>query len=53
MEKKLYRLEEFVTSGWQVIEHCSKMTKESATAKYEDLLSLGHNPNLLRVQRDV
>ena len=38
MEKKLYRLEEFVTSGWQVIEHCSKMTKESATEKYEDLL---------------
>ena len=52
MDKKLYRLEEFVTSGWQTIEKCSKMTKENATLKYDDLISLGHNPNLLRVQRD-
>ena len=52
MEKKLYRLEEFVTSGWQVIEHCSQMTKQSATAKYDDLMSLGYNPTLIRVKRD-
>ncbi len=46
----LYRIEEFVTTGWELMnETYVGMTKERTTEVLNQLIADGYNPNLLRV----
>ena len=52
-ENVLYRIEEFATTGWTLIEDTDqKLTKEQCDAKLQVYIGDGHNPNKLRVRRD-
>ena len=51
---KLYRIEELVTSGWELTsEEDVKLTKEQAQERLNYYLREGHNPETLRVSLDV
>ncbi len=50
---QLYRIEEFYTDGWALIEEDAKqLTKEQCDARIQQYLALGYNPNRLRAVRD-
>ena len=52
--EKLYRVEEFVTTGWEVVPGKSTgLNKEQASALLEVLISEGTNPNRLRAIPDT
>ena len=49
----LYRIEELVTSGWVVYDETStRLTREEAEMRVQDIVSEGINPNDLRLRRD-
>lgn len=50
MSEPLYRIEEAVTTGWEVIEE--HLTKNQASDKLQKLIDDGQNPNLLRAVRE-
>jgi hypothetical protein len=50
-EEKLYRVEEFVTTGWEVVS--TKLNKDKAKALLEELIGEGTNPNRLRAVPDT
>lgn len=53
MTQQLYRIEEAVTTGWQLIEQSSqKLTKEVCKQKLDAYLAEGYNPKTLRVVYD-
>ncbi len=48
-----YRIEEYVTSGWEPMgREFSKLFKLEAKQKIDELIREGCNPNKLRVRRD-
>lgn len=50
--EKLYKIEEQTTMGWEVIDpNDPGMTQETTQEKWNTLVSLGHNPNGIRVIR--
>lgn len=50
---QLYRIEEFFTNGWELIDPQSqKLTKEECKKQLEGYLTQGYNPNHLRVVLD-
>jgi len=50
----LYRIEELATNGWHIIEKSdTKLTKEQAKERLDQLLAEGYNPNRLRATPDV
>lgn len=50
---QLYRIEEFFTSGWELIdESATKLTKEECNQKLNEYLAQGYNPNYLRAVPD-
>jgi hypothetical protein len=49
-EEKLYRVEEFCTTGWELVEE--HLTRSQASDKLQSLLSEGYNPNHLRAVRE-
>ena len=49
---ELYRIEEYVTSGWVQYPECTKMTKQQALVKLRELVDDGYNPKQLRVLVD-
>ena len=52
--ENLYRIEEFATTGWELIsEDEVQLTKEVCTQHLNNYLSQGMNPNLIRVVVDV
>jgi len=52
-ETKLYRIEEFTTVGWTLIDdNAKKLNKQQASQMLEQYLSLGCNPNALRAIPD-
>jgi len=52
--EKLYRIEEFSTTGWSMVEDTDcKLTKDQAKQRLEDLMAEGYNPNRLRAVPDV
>ena len=53
-EEKLYRVEEFVTTGWEVVPgNSTKLNKDQAKALLEELIGEGTNPNRLRAIPDT
>jgi len=53
-EEKLYRVEEFVTTGWEVVPgNSTKLNKDQAKALLEELIGEGTNPNRLRAVPDT
>ena len=52
-DSKRYRIEEFATTGWELIEVTDvNLSKEECDAKLQEYIASGHNPNKLRVQRE-
>jgi len=52
--EKLYRVEEFVTTGWEVVPgNSTKLNKEQATQLLEELINEGTNPKRLRAIPDT
>lgn len=50
---QLYRIEEWFTNGWDLIdESATKLTKEQCDQKLNEYLVQGYNPNYLRAVRD-
>lgn len=50
---KLYKIEEFCTVGWVLIDsHQVKLTKEECKKQLEKYLNEGRSPNSLRVVSD-
>jgi hypothetical protein len=53
MTQILYRIEEYCTSGWELIEpHQVQLTKEQCKESIELYLAQGYNPSYLRVLPD-
>jgi hypothetical protein len=53
-EEKLYRIEEYNTTGWEVVPGKStQLTKPEAKQRLEELIEEGTNPNRLRATPDV
>jgi hypothetical protein len=51
--ERLYRIEEFNTTGWGLIhEDAQHLTKEECKKKLNDYIAEGYNPNRLRLQVD-
>lgn len=52
--EKLYKIQEQDTTGWVEIEekNCTKLTKEQASVRLQELMEKGFNPNHLRLQYD-
>ena len=49
----LYRIEEYLTTGWTVIEEkATQLTKEDAREMLDYFIREGYNPNRLRVRVD-
>ena len=47
--ERLYRIEELVTTGWELVdEKYTEMTKEQTTEALNQLIADGYNPNMLR-----
>lgn len=54
MSEKLYRIEEFITTGWEVVEpQYRRLTREQASNVLNSLIEDGYNPNRLRATVDV
>jgi hypothetical protein len=51
MTEPLYVVEEFCTTGWEVVQE--NLTRSQASSKLEDLINHGVNPDHLRVKREV
>ncbi len=52
--EKLYRIEELTTTGWELVDDDTvQLTKEQASAKLNDLIAEGYNPNRLRAVVDA
>lgn len=50
---QLYRIEEYFTNGWELIEENAKqLTKEQCDQKLQQYLSQGYNPSYLRAVPD-
>jgi len=50
---QLYRIEELMTTGWELIEEDAKqLTKEQCNLRLQDYLSAGYPPNRLRAVYD-
>ncbi len=50
---KLYRIEEYFTDGWALIDvHAQKLTRERCEELLEEYMIQGYNPNYLRVVAD-
>ena len=49
--EKLYQIEEYVTTGWEVLD--SSLTREVCSQKLQDYLVEGYNPEYLRVRPSV
>ena len=53
-ETTLYRIEEFNTTGWEVVPgNSTKLNKDQAKALLEELIGEGTNPNRLRAVPDT
>tara|TARA_Y100001963_G_scaffold55887_1_gene78104 strand:- start:303 stop:470 length:168 start_codon:yes stop_codon:yes gene_type:complete len=53
-DNKLYRIEEFATTGWEVIEASDcNLSKEVCDQKLNEYIAGGRNPNKLRVVREA
>jgi hypothetical protein len=53
-EEKLYRIEEYNTTGWEVVPgRSTQLTKPQASQRLEELLAEGYNPNRLRATPDI
>jgi len=53
MSETLYRIEEFCTSGWELIDSRQvKLTKEQCKEQLNMYLAQGHNPQYLRAVPD-
>ncbi len=53
MSETLYRIEEFCTSGWELIDsHQVKLTKDQCREQINLYLAQGHNPKYLRAVVD-
>jgi hypothetical protein len=50
MSEPLYRIEETVTTGWEVIDE--HLTKAQAAEKLQKIIDDGQNPNLIRAVRE-
>jgi len=50
MSETLYIVEEFCTTGWEVVGE--KLTRSEASSKLEELINNGINPDHLRVRRE-
>jgi len=51
--EKLYRIEELMTGGWEVLDDRSvKLTREQAKARLDEAIAEGLNPNRLRAIPD-
>lgn len=48
--EKLYRIEEFCTTGWELVEE--HLTRSEASTKLQALIHEGTNPNYLRAVRE-
>lgn len=46
MEEKLYRIEEFFTTGWETVEE--HLTRSQASKRLENLMDNGTSPDRLR-----
>jgi hypothetical protein len=54
MSETLYRVEEAVTTGWELVnEDAVQLTREKAKELLDSLLAEGYNPNRLRAVPDV
>jgi len=51
MSEPLYIVEEFCTTGWEVVK--DKLTRLQASKKIEELTNQGVNPNHIRVRREI
>ena len=50
--EKLYKIEEQTTMGWEPIDPEEQgMTQEQTQEKWSNLVSLGYNPNGIRIVR--
>jgi hypothetical protein len=53
MSETLYRIEEYCTTGWALIDsHQVKLTKEQCKEQLDMYLAQGHNPQYLRAVPD-
>ena len=52
MTQRTYRIEEYNTVGWELVEHHKGLSKEEAKTKLDDLIREGYNPNRLRATPD-
>ena len=51
--ERLYRIEEFNTTGWEIIDQNDHhLTKEECKKKLDFYIAKGYNPNRLRLQVD-
>ena len=51
--EKLYRIEELMTGGWEVLDDRSKgLTREQAKVRLDEAIAEGLNPNRLRAIPD-
>ena len=52
-DTKRYRIEEFATTGWELIEVSdANLSKEDCDVKLQEYINHGKNPNKLRVVRE-
>ena len=52
-EIKLYRIEEFCTTGWELIaDDAVKLTKEQCDQQLQEYLNIGYSPNRMRAVSD-
>jgi hypothetical protein len=53
MSETLYRIEEFCTTGWELIESNQvKLTRQQCIEQIHSYIAAGHNPNHLRAVVD-
>lgn len=53
MSETLYRIEEFCTTGWELIgQYDVKLTKEQCQERLNYYIAEGHNPKHLRASVD-
>jgi hypothetical protein len=54
MTQQRYRIEQSYTTGWELIEESAKnLTKEECSARLQEYLNQGVNPNYLRAIPDA
>ena len=52
MSEKTYRIEEYDTTGWELVDKYERLTKDKAKEVLELLMAAGYNPNRLRAIPD-